>query len=79
MLDNNGSEDGAIHVPAPGAVYPNDRFVYWQFSSSALANLATFTEGSNFELHATPLVDEHPRITGIISFTGTAESPKSGG
>lgn len=67
MLDNFGSEDGAMRVSAPGAVYPNDRFVYWQFSRSALANPATFTDGLSLELHATPLVDGHPRIIGIIS------------
>lgn len=67
VLDDSGSEDGAMHVLAPGAIYPNDRFVYWQFSPSALANLATLTDGSSFELLATPLVDGHPRIIGIIS------------
>ena len=66
VLDDDGNEDGAMPVPAPGAVYPNDRFVYWQFSRSALAHLAAFTD-STFELHATPLVDGHPRIIGTIS------------
>ncbi len=58
--------DGALRVPAPGTIYPRDGFVYWQFSSSALDNLAAFT-GSKFELHATPLIDGHPRIIGTIS------------
>ena len=53
-------------APAPGAVYPHDRFVYWQFSSSALANLAALTDGSRFSLHATPIVDGHPRIIGTM-------------
>lgn len=65
VLGDDGSEDGAARVPVAGAIYPNDRFVYWQFSRSALANLAT-TGGSRFELHATPLVDGHPRIIGVI-------------
>ena len=66
LPDGNGAEHGALRVPAPGRVYRNDRFVYWQFSSSALANLAAFTD-SSFDLHATPLIDGHPRIIGILS------------
>ena len=27
-----GNENGALHVPAPGAIYAHDRFVHWQFS-----------------------------------------------
>ena len=65
VLDDDTCEDGAMRVPAPGAVYPNDRFVYWQFSCGALANLAAFAD-SNFELHASPLVDGHPRIIGVM-------------
>ena len=68
MLDDDAADDGTLHVPAPGTVYPNDNFVYWQFSSSAVSNLATFTR-STFELHATPLIDGHPRIIGVISAT----------
>jgi tRNA (mo5U34)-methyltransferase len=66
VLDDDSSEDGAMPAPAPGAVYPHDRFVYWQFSSSALANLAALTDGSRFKLHATPIVDGHPRIVGTM-------------
>lgn len=66
LPNSNGAEHGTLSVPAPGKVYRNDRFVYWQFSSSALVNLAAFTD-SNFELHSTPLIDGHPRIIGIIS------------
>jgi tRNA (mo5U34)-methyltransferase len=66
VLDDDSSEDGAMPAPAPGAVYPHDRFVYWQFSSSALANLAALTDGSRFKLHATPIVDGHPRIIGTM-------------
>ena len=67
VRDHGDSEDGALQAPAPSAVYPHDRFVYWQFSSSALANLAAQTDGSSFELHATPIVDGHPRIIGTMS------------
>ena len=68
MLDDDAAKDGSLCVPAPGTIYPNDSFVYWQFSSSALSNLAAFT-GSTFELHATPLIDGHPRIIGTITRT----------
>jgi hypothetical protein len=67
VRDNGGSEDGALRAPAPSAVYPHDRFVYWQFSSSALANLAALTDCTSFELHARPIVDGHPRIIGTMS------------
>lgn len=67
---DKGREEGALRVPAPGSVYPDDRFVYWQFSSGALANLVAFTESSSFELHATPVVDGHPRIIGVVSRAG---------
>jgi tRNA (mo5U34)-methyltransferase len=67
VIDNGSSEDGTMRPAAPSAVYPHDRFVYWQFSSSALANLAALTNGSTFELHATPIVDGHPRIIGTMS------------
>jgi SAM-dependent methyltransferase len=63
---DEGREDGALRVAAPGSVYPDDRFVYWQFSSGALANLVAFTDSSSFELHATPVVDGHPRIIGVV-------------
>ena len=63
---DNGNSNGNLHVPAPGEVYPHDRFVYWQFSSSALANLVKFTDLSSFELHGTELIDGHPRIIGVV-------------
>jgi tRNA (mo5U34)-methyltransferase len=61
-----GCECGALYVPEQGDIYAHDYFVYWQFSSGALANLATLTERGSFELQATPLVDGHPRIIGTI-------------
>lgn len=63
----DGDKNGTLHVPAPGAIYPHDRFVYWQFSAGALANLVAFTERTHFELHANMLVDGHPRIIGAVS------------
>jgi tRNA (mo5U34)-methyltransferase len=67
ILDDARGEDGAVRVPNPGDVYTNDHFVHWQFSSSAIANLAAFTGGLSFDVHAMPLVDGHPRIIGAIS------------
>jgi SAM-dependent methyltransferase len=67
IVDDANGEDGALRVPNPGAVYANDHFVYWQFSSSAIANLAALSDGLGFNVHATPLVDGHPRIIGTIS------------
>jgi tRNA (mo5U34)-methyltransferase len=67
IADDADGEDGALRVPNPGAVYANDHFVYWQFSSSAIANLAALSDGLRFDVHATPLVDGHPRIIGTIS------------
>ena len=66
IVDDAGGDE-ALHVPNPGAVYRNDRFVYWQFSSGAIANLAASIDGLSFDVHATPLVDGHPRIIGTIS------------
>jgi tRNA (mo5U34)-methyltransferase len=76
IVDDADCEDGALRVPDPGAIYTNDRFVYWQFSSSAIANLAASIDGLRFDAHATLLVDGHPRIIGTISaHNGRTRSP----
>jgi tRNA (mo5U34)-methyltransferase len=67
VVDDADREAGALRVADPGAVYTNDHFVYWQFSSSAIANLAALADGLSFDVHATPHVDGHPRIIGTIS------------
>ena len=67
VAGDRGGENGALYVPGPGDVYAHDHSVYWQFSSGALASLVRFTERPCFELHATPLVDGHPRIIGMVS------------
>jgi len=66
ILDDAAGEDGALRVPNPGDVYTNDHFVHWQFSSSAIANLASFVDGLTFDVHAMPLVDGHPRVIGTM-------------
>ena len=67
IADDPGRNNGEIQVPGPGDVYARDHFVHWQFSASALASLAAHTERPQFQLHATPIVDGHPRIIGLIS------------
>jgi tRNA (mo5U34)-methyltransferase len=67
ILDDAQGEDGAVRIPNSGDVYTNDHFVYWQFSASAISNLAAFAGGLRFDVHALPLVDGHPRIIGAIS------------
>jgi hypothetical protein len=66
ILGDAGCERGALYVPEQGDIYKHDHFVYWQFSSGALANLAALTERGSFELQATPVVDGHPRIIGTM-------------
>jgi tRNA (mo5U34)-methyltransferase len=67
VIGDSGSKEGAIRVPAPGAVYAHDRFVHWQFTTGALTNLAASIDGLHFQPHATPLIDGHPRIIGTIT------------
>ena len=67
ITGDHANENGTLHVPSPGGIYAHDRFVHWQFSPGALANLAAFTERRHFELHATLIVDGHPRIIGALS------------
>ena len=69
ILGDAGGEDGAPRVPNPGEVYTNDHFVYWQFSSGALTNLAAWAGDLRFDAHAMPVVDGHPRIIGAMSST----------
>ena len=64
---DDGADNGTILVPSPDGVYEGDSYVYWQFSSSSLARLAVLAGLGEFELHDTPIVDDHPRIIGSIS------------
>ncbi len=63
---DRGALGGTILVPEPGDVYARDNFVFWQFSSGSIDRLASFTDGLDFELHSTPMVDGHPRLLGWI-------------
>jgi SAM-dependent methyltransferase len=63
-------EDGSsphIRVHRPGDVYADDEFVYWGFGAEALRRLAELAGFTGFQLHATPMIDGHPRI--IASLT----------
>jgi hypothetical protein len=63
-------EDGSspyIHVHRPGDVYPDDEFVYWGFGADSLRRFAELAGITGFQLHATPIIDGHPRI--IASLT----------
>lgn len=65
VAGDEGAETGALQACAPGEIYPDDRFVYWQFTSGALANLAAHID-HYFHVQATPLVHGHPRIIGVL-------------
>jgi tRNA (mo5U34)-methyltransferase len=66
-------EDGSsayIHVHRPGDVYPDDEFVYWGFSAESLRRLAELAGITGFQLHATPIIDGHPRIIASLTLAG---------
>ena len=72
LLETYGinDEDGSspyIRVHRPGDVYADDEFVYWGFGAEALRRLAELAGFTGFQLHATPIIDGHPRI--IASLT----------
>ncbi len=64
---SDGSANGAPRALKPGEIYAQDRFVYWRFTPDALNSLLSVADHGTFEVHATPLVDGHPRIIGEVS------------
>ena len=58
--------DSAIHVWKAGEVYARDEFVYWGFSGASLARLAEHAGFARLEIIDTPMIDGHPRITGML-------------
>jgi tRNA (mo5U34)-methyltransferase len=60
----DGSDGIAEH--RPGDVYAGDAFVYWGFSSSGLAELATAAAFEDTEVLDTPVIDGHPRILAVL-------------
>jgi tRNA (mo5U34)-methyltransferase len=70
-------EDGSspyIHVHRPGDVYPDDEFVYWGFGAESLRRLAELAGITGFQLHATPIIDGHPRIIASLTLA-TEQAP----
>jgi tRNA (mo5U34)-methyltransferase len=70
-------EDGSspyIHVYRPGDVYPDDEFVYWGFGAESLRRLAELAGITGFQLHATPIIDGHPRIIASLTLA-TEQAP----
>ena len=62
---DDGSPSMLVH--RPGDVYADDEFVYWGFGAEGLRRLAALAGFTGFKLHATPIIDGHPRI--IASLT----------
>jgi hypothetical protein len=67
---DEGAEQGAIHVPDPGGVYPGDEFVFWEFSSGALRRLGRHAGYGELEIFDMPVIDDHPRILGTLVNAG---------
>ena len=76
-LRDQRRDDGSpsIRVHRPGDVYADDEFVYWGFGAEALRSLAELAGFTGFQLHATPIIDEHPRI--IASLTLAPDDPRN--
>jgi tRNA (mo5U34)-methyltransferase len=72
----NGDDGGSpsIRVHRPGDVYADDEFVYWGFGAEALRRLAELAGFTGFRLHATPIIDGHPRIIASLTLA-TEQAP----
>jgi SAM-dependent methyltransferase len=74
LLETYGvtGDDGSpsIRVHRPGDVYADDEFVYWGFGAEALRRLAELAGFTGFQLHATPVIDGHPRIIASLTLAG---------
>jgi SAM-dependent methyltransferase len=60
----------SIRVHRPGDVYADDEYVYWGFGAEALRRLAELAGFTEFQLHATPIIDGHPRIIASLTLAG---------
>ena len=67
VVEDEGAGNGATYVSQPGEIYPGDEFVYWQFSSGSLDRLVGHAGPANFELVDVPIIDDHPRLLGLIT------------
>ena len=72
LLETYGSSDralessAAIQIPAAGAVYAGDDFVYWGFTAKSLDAMARNAGFGGFELIDAPVIDGHPRVIGAL-------------
>ena len=72
LLETYGSSDralessAAIQIPAAGAVYAGDDFVYWGFTAKGLDAMARNAGFGGFELIDAPVIDGHPRVIGAL-------------
>jgi 2-polyprenyl-3-methyl-5-hydroxy-6-metoxy-1,4-benzoquinol methylase len=83
LLETYGinGDDGSpyVGVHRPGDVYADDEFVYWGFGAEALRRLAGLAGFTGFRLHATPIIDGHPRIiASLMPAAGDYEKPGPG-
>jgi tRNA (mo5U34)-methyltransferase len=71
LLETHGAPDrafdsAAVYIPAPGAVYAHDDFVYWGFTPAGLDAMARHAGFEGFELIDAPVIDSHPRVLGAL-------------
>jgi len=67
VAEDEGAGNGAIYVSEAGRIYPGDEFVYWQFSSGSLERLIGHASHANFEVVNVPIIDDHPRLLGLVT------------
>jgi SAM-dependent methyltransferase len=65
-IAGDGRDASGMAVYPPGAVYPDDDYVYWGFSGDALDGLAAHAGFAGVTVHATPVIDGHPRILATL-------------
>ena len=64
---DHGASLGVLRVPDPGEIYPGDEYVFWEFTSGAIARLGRYAGFGNFEVDDMPVIDGHPRIIGSLT------------
>jgi len=65
--DDDGAALGAMRVPDLGEIYPGDDYVFWEFTSGAIARLGRYAGFGNFDVEDMPVIDGHPRIIGSLT------------
>jgi tRNA (mo5U34)-methyltransferase len=67
VAGDSGGDQGVLRVPAPGEVYPDDDFVFWEFSIGSLRRLGRRAGFGALEIIDMPIIDDHPRILGVFA------------